>query len=118
MTGRKKQSTEAAVREIRRAGGRIASVYVCPHTDEDRCECRKPRPSLLNQARREFAFDPATTWMVGDSIRDIEAAAAAGYRQALVRTGNGKESVVAKEVPVSDDLMQFVCELANLREIR
>ncbi len=103
---------------IGRAGGTIAAVYVCPHTDADRCECRKPRPGLLNQARRDFGFNPSVTWMVGDSVRDVEAAAAAGCRQAFVCSGVGEASAVDSDVPIFDDLMHFVRELADLKETR
>lgn len=56
----------------------IDAVFHCPHTDDDRCECRKPKPGLLLQAIEKYDVDCDNSWMVGDSERDIEAAATAG----------------------------------------
>lgn len=59
-------------------GVRIAGVYACPHTEEDGCECRKPKPGLLLQAAQDHAIDLARSYMIGDSACDAEAAWAAG----------------------------------------
>jgi len=75
--------------EIERSGGRIEKVYLCPHVEEDRCECRKPKPGLIRQACSELDLDPARSFFVGDSARDIEAGRAAGLATILVRTGKG-----------------------------
>lgn len=56
----------------------IDAVFHCPHTDDDRCGCRKPKPGLLLQAIEKYDVDCDNSWMVGDSERDIEAAATAG----------------------------------------
>jgi D-glycero-D-manno-heptose 1,7-bisphosphate phosphatase len=93
---------------IRQAGGRIEAVYVCPHTDQDGCVCRKPQPELLFEAQRAHGFDLATTWFVGDDLRDIQAAEAAGCRPALVRTGKGSRYAGTAGLPVLEDLSQFV----------
>lgn len=66
------------------AGGAIAGVYVCPHVDEDRCPCRKPRPGLIDRAAAELGIDPAGAFLVGDSPRDIQAGAARGCTTILV----------------------------------
>jgi len=102
---------------IERAGGRIEAVYVCPHTDDDGCKCRKPRPGLLDQAQRDFDFDPALTWSVGDAARDLHAARAAGCRPALVRTGKGARLDPTPGVPVFDNLTHFVETLLNGTEL-
>ena len=93
---------------IVRAGGRIDAVYVCTHTDQAGCACRKPQPSLLFEAQRAQGFDLAATWFVGDDLRDIKAAQAAGCRPALVCTGKGRRHAEVEGVPVFDDLSQFV----------
>jgi D-glycero-D-manno-heptose 1,7-bisphosphate phosphatase len=56
----------------------IDGFYVCPHDDEDRCDCRKPLPGLLVRAAQEHDIDLATSFMVGDRWRDIGAGRAAG----------------------------------------
>ncbi|HKB16948.1 MAG TPA: HAD family hydrolase [Planctomycetota bacterium] len=66
-------------------GAALDGIYVCPHHPEEGrppyradCDCRKPRPGLLLRAIREMDLDPARSYGVGDSPRDLEAAAAAG----------------------------------------
>jgi len=74
-------------------GGKISDIFFCPHTPDDRCGCRKPRPGLIHQAQRRYAFNLKCAYMVGDSAKDIECAqnAGCGYT-VLVRTGNGAEA--------------------------
>ena len=70
-------------------GARLDRVYVCPHLPEDGCACRKPRPGMLRAAMADFGVAGRDTCFVGDSLRDMEAAFAAGCDPILVRTGNG-----------------------------
>jgi len=60
------------------AGGRVDGVYICPHTVEDGCWCRKPRPGLFVQAERELGVDLSKSTMIGDMVTDMQAAWAAG----------------------------------------
>ena len=80
---------DQVVAEVRGQCGLDVRVYVCPHTDQDGCDCRKPAPGLLLRAMAEQDLDPATTLMVGDADRDLEAGRRAGVATALVRTGKG-----------------------------
>ncbi len=57
---------------------RVLPTYRCPHTNEDRCACRKPAPGLLTEAMHRAGADPRRTWMVGDHDTDMRAALAAG----------------------------------------
>ncbi|MBF0143541.1 MAG: D-glycero-beta-D-manno-heptose 1,7-bisphosphate 7-phosphatase [Magnetococcales bacterium] len=82
---------------VAEAGGRIHAIFHCPHTNEDHCPCRKPKPGLILAAQRELGFPFASTWMVGDAVRDVTAALAAGCRPAIVRTGKG--AATAAELP-------------------
>ncbi|HET8576159.1 MAG TPA: HAD family hydrolase [Methylomirabilota bacterium] len=68
---------------LRREVG-VDAIYVCPHVDADRCDCRKPKPGLLLQAAREWDVDPGLSFMVGDRWRDIDAGRAAGCATILV----------------------------------
>ena len=99
---------EAAICE---AGGELAGVFHCPHTPADRCRCRKPLPGLLEQIEAAVELPVAGEYMVGDSMRDLEAASAAGARPALVRTGFGAATEQRLQpgggVPVFDDLADF-----------
>jgi len=77
------------VQVIREAGGRIDAIYYCPHHPDVGCMCRKPRPGLLLQAARDLDLCLSRSWLIGDSPRDLQAAAAVGVRAVLVRTGHG-----------------------------
>lgn len=100
------------VRAIREFGGQVAGVHFCPHHPDDGCGCRKPRPGLVARAAAEHGIDPSRSWLVGDSVRDIQCAESAGVGgRVLVRTGNGRkaEAVVGNRVHhVADDLAAAV----------
>ena len=64
--------------------GMVDGLYCCPHQDEDECGCRKPEPGMLVRAADDFGIDCGNSYMVGDSGRDMAAAAAAGVRRILV----------------------------------
>ena len=92
----------------RRLGDTLHGFYVCPHTPEAGCACRKPGTLLIVQARVAWPFDPRQTWFVADADRDIEAAQRAGVQPALVRTGKGAATEPSfPDVPAFDDLPAF-----------
>jgi len=75
---------------VRTRGGEIKDIFFCPHIPEDGCDCRKPKPGLIYQAKHKYRINIETAIMVGDSAKDIECARNAGCGHAvLVRTGNG-----------------------------
>jgi D-glycero-D-manno-heptose 1,7-bisphosphate phosphatase len=69
------------------AGGRIDAVFFCPHVPSDECDCRKPMPGLYRQIGERYGMDLKQVPAVGDSLRDLQAAHAAGCEPHLVRTG-------------------------------
>jgi D-glycero-D-manno-heptose 1,7-bisphosphate phosphatase len=79
-------------RTIEAAGGELAGIFVCPHRPEDACECRKPRPGLMQQIEAHFGVALHERPAIGDSRRDLEAAWQVGARAILVRTGNGAQT--------------------------
>ena len=68
-------------------GGRIDAVFFCPHTPESDCDCRKPKPGLLQDIGRRYGVDLHHVPMVGDTARDLIAAQAAGCEPHLVLSG-------------------------------
>jgi len=68
-------------------GGRVEAVFFCPHAPEDDCDCRKPAPGLFHQIATRMGTPLAQILAVGDSVRDAQAAAAAGCQPHLVLTG-------------------------------
>jgi D-glycero-D-manno-heptose 1,7-bisphosphate phosphatase len=73
------------------AGTRVDAVTFCPHAADAGCNCRKPKPGMLLSMMERFQVTPGETIFVGDTIRDLEAAAAAGCAAVLVRSGKGPE---------------------------
>jgi D-glycero-D-manno-heptose 1,7-bisphosphate phosphatase len=89
--------TRRLLLEVAMAGGRIAKVYYCPHTDADRCLCRKPLPGLLLRAINEYVLIPKDTYVIGDSEIDMEAAARAGCRGIRLRRDALRTAGVRRE---------------------
>ena len=79
-------------RLVDEAGGRIDRIAICPHGPDEDCDCRKPKPGLLEQLSEHYGQPLDGVIVVGDSLRDLEAASAVGARPVLVRTGNGAET--------------------------
>ena len=71
------------------AGGCIDYIVYCPHGPDDGCDCRKPKPGLLRQIATHFDTTLTGIPVIGDSLRDLQAAVSVGARPILVRTGNG-----------------------------
>jgi D-glycero-D-manno-heptose 1,7-bisphosphate phosphatase len=101
-------------------GGRVDSIFFCPHVDEDRCNCRKPLPGLMrdiaSRYRKADSAMPLTgVPIVGDSLRDLEAATVLGASPHLVLTGKGQQTVDKGSLPagtvVHADLMAFTKSL-------
>jgi D-glycero-D-manno-heptose 1,7-bisphosphate phosphatase len=84
-------------------GLELLDVFYCPH-DRNQCECRKPKPGMLLEAARRHAIDLNQSWMIGDSLKDVEAGKAAGCRTVLV---NATET--------SDQADEQVTDMAALR---
>jgi len=68
-------------------GGRIDAIFYCPHAAEEGCNCRKPAPGLLHQIEERYGLSLDGVPYVGDSLRDMQAAQAAGCAPHLVLTG-------------------------------
>ena len=66
------------MQEIALVGGQIEAVLCCPHLVENGCDCRKPAPGLILKALRDLNAAPESTFVIGDSAADMEAARAAG----------------------------------------
>ncbi len=73
--------------QLQALGGRIDAVFFCPHAPEETCDCRKPQPGMLLDIGRRYGVDLAQVPMVGDTLRDLQAAQAAGCEPHLVRAG-------------------------------
>jgi len=97
-------------------GGKVGYIAYCPHLDADRCHCRKPLPGLLQEIATHFGADLTQATVVGDSLRDWQAAQAVGAAYVQVRTGKGAKTLASGKLPVHlpvfDDLASYVASLA------
>jgi D-glycero-D-manno-heptose 1,7-bisphosphate phosphatase len=80
---------------LARDGARLDALYVCTDPPGAPSQRRKPRPGMLIEALRRFGARPDETPMIGDDMRDLEAAHAAGCPRVLVRTGKGAAAQAA-----------------------
>ena len=87
---------------VQSAGGRIDAIFLCPHGPDAGCACRKPGPALFQQALARFHVVASDALAVGDSLRDLQGAAAAGVAAVLVRTGNGLLTEARAQDPSGD----------------
>ena len=93
-------------RLVQQAGGQIEAVWFCPHTAADKCACRKPLPGMVEDIlQRYLNTDPDELYLVGDSLRDLQAIEAVGGQPVLVLTGKGKKTVADPATP--EDTMVF-----------
>ncbi len=78
--------TSWMIEQFHKKGIDINKVYFCPHHPDisGTCECRKPKPGMLLEAKKEFDIDMSKSLMVGDKERDIEAALNAGVKRSYL----------------------------------
>ncbi|SHF32592.1 D-glycero-D-manno-heptose 1,7-bisphosphate phosphatase [Microbulbifer donghaiensis] len=98
------------------AGGEIAAIFYCPHGPDDDCRCRKPKAGLLDAIEAEFDTSLHGSYMVGDKLKDLQAALEKGCKPVLVKTGAGEQTLLQlinepdeqlADTAVFDDLAQF-----------
>lgn len=108
---------EKLAQQLALRGGHIDYIAWCPHRPDQDCDCRKPRPGLLQQIGRHFDTDLTGITMVGDKTADIAAARAAGAHPVLVKTGKGERTLAQGTdlggVPVYSNLSAFVDNFLN-----
>jgi len=100
---------------LAKQGGALEEIFYCPHGPDDECDCRKPKPGMLNQIISKYAIVATELLVVGDSIRDLQSAHAVGARPVLVETGNGLKTKLKLKglaefsaIPVYKDLSTVV----------
>ena len=115
------ENTLSAIHEkmhqaVKACGGHIDAIFYCPHGPDDSCDCRKPKPGLLQQIANYYNVTLEQVLCVGDSYRDLEAAFAASATPVLVLTGNGRKTLQnhasnLHNVAYYDDLYAFASHL-------
>ena len=102
---------------IAAAGGRIDAVFYCPHAADAKCDCRKPKPGMFERIASCYNLDLTSVPAIGDSLRDLQAAATAGALPMLVLTGKGEKTMAEGGLPeetiVFKDLAAAVDDLLS-----
>ena len=115
------------LRILQTLGGRVDAVFFCPHTPEDGCDWRKPLPGMVLDIGLRYGADLAQVPMVGDTLRDLQAAQAAGCEPHLVRSGRaaaldpGQVADMLRQVPgtvVHRDLGELATHLLEREHVR
>lgn len=92
--------------ELERHHASLDAIYVCPHSPQDNCECRKPNPGMLLRAQDELDIDLHRSYVIGDKFVDVEVAHRVGAKGILVLTGYGQEERDAnRSNPVQPDVV-------------
>jgi histidinol-phosphate phosphatase family protein len=93
--------------ELLRKGAVIDGIYFCPHADNDNCSCRKPMPGMLLMAAEELNIDLADSFMIGDSVSDIEAGKKAGCKTILI--SNSKNTGADYVISSLSAVIKIIC---------
>jgi D-glycero-D-manno-heptose 1,7-bisphosphate phosphatase len=68
---------------------KILDVLYCPHLPNTKCNCRKPKPGMLFEAKKKHNINMNKSWLIGDKETDIIAANNAGINNTiLVKSGH------------------------------
>jgi histidinol-phosphate phosphatase family protein len=104
--------TRKMLNDVKKNGGTISEVCYCTHTNEDNCNCRKPKPGMLEAAIRKHGVTARDTYIVGDSEVDVLAGRGAGLGTILVLSGktdmNGVKAWKVKPDYIFKDLLEAV----------
>lgn len=92
---------------IQQAGGEVSGIWFCPHLADHNCQCRKPKSGMVIDIIRRFNADPQKTYLVGDSLRDLQAIANVGGIPVLVRTGKGNRTLANHETELPENTLVF-----------
>lgn len=105
---------------VRQAGGQIDVVVFCPHSDANECACRKPAPGMLYEISERLGVELEAVPLIGDSLKDMQAAMAAAMEPVLVKTGMGQATLDTNKglehIPAFEDLAGYVDALLQPKD--
>jgi D-glycero-D-manno-heptose 1,7-bisphosphate phosphatase len=100
------RAMEALHERIEARVGKLDGWFICTHSPEDTCVCRKPQPGLILQAAHAFGVAPHECVVIGDIGKDVDAALQAGARGILVPTPVTLREEIAQAPVVCRDLLE------------
>ena len=103
-------------KQLAAVGGRIDAIFYCPHTADEQCGCRKPKPGMFEQVALRYGVSLQGTVAVGDSLRDLQAASTLQCKTFLVKTGKGLRTLAEKsaELPPGTQVFDDLLSIAKL----
>jgi D-glycero-D-manno-heptose 1,7-bisphosphate phosphatase len=103
---------EKMIKAAAHAGGTIEAIFFCPHTNADKCGCRKPKAGMLEEVAARYNVSLMGVPVIGDSLRDLQSALEVGAQPMLVLTGKGMKTqadpALPSGTPVFADLAEAV----------
>lgn len=100
------------IKAAAQAGGRIEAIFFCPHPAESTCDCRKPKAGMLREIADRYNADLSGVPAVGDSLRDLLAAAAVDAQPILVLTGKGEKTRQDPKLPADTLIFRDLAAVA------
>lgn len=95
-------------------GANFDAIYFCPHEIFENCTCRKPKPGMLLQASEDFNINLKQSFMIGDSLSDIEAGNVAGCKTGfLIHQENSVKNMIQDIEPIPNYTSSNVNKLLN-----
>ncbi|MBI5461969.1 MAG: D-glycero-beta-D-manno-heptose 1,7-bisphosphate 7-phosphatase [Gammaproteobacteria bacterium] len=109
-------------RALAELGGNVDAIFFCPHAPDDHCDCRKPKPGLFQEIEQRLGISLDNVPVIGDSLRDLQAAQAVGAQPWLVLTGKGALTHAklddTLDIPVYENLAAAVDALLEDEDAR
>ena len=104
------------VTEVKNNGGRIDSIYHCPHDKDENCLCRKPEPGMLIEAQNDYPeIDFSKSVMVGDSDSDMELGRSKGLKNVFISDAAGADPADVSADMLFPSLIDFARYLINVQ---
>lgn len=94
-------------------GAHINAIFFCPHAADEFCDCRKPRPGMLTAIGKRFGINLRGVPMVGDALRDMQAAFEVGCSPYLVRTGKGEKTLQTGGLPPGTQVLSNLASVVD-----
>ena len=85
----------------------ILDVFHCPHSPDSHCNCRKPKPGMLLNAKHKHNINMQNSWIIGDKEVDIIAGISSGITNTiLVKSGHKIDELNSKTKFIIDSIQQ------------
>lgn len=94
-------------------GAHIDAIFFCPHAADEFCDCRKPRPGMLESIGKRFEMSLKGVPMVGDALRDMQAAFEVGCDLYLVKTGKGTRTLEKGGLPPGTQIYENLAAVVD-----